>query len=117
LAGIGAFPSIKSPRVIWIGTDKGDEEVKTIAKALEDKLSALGIAQEDRAFSSHITLGRIRSSKNRNNLAQSLESLKEKPLEGIIELRVEKITLYKSTLTPRGPIYEVIKETYLLKSK
>jgi 2'-5' RNA ligase len=117
LSVIGAFPSIKSPRVIWIGIDKGDEEVKVIAKELEDKLSAIGLPKEDRAFSSHITLGRVRSSGNRNNLVKSLESLKEKLLEGNTELRVEKITLFKSTLTPKGPIYEALKEFPIGNSK
>ena len=113
LAYIGAFPSLKSPRVIWIGIDKGDEEVKTIARALEEKLPEIGITKEDRPFSSHITLGRTRSSKNRNNLAELLESLKEKLPEATAEMKVEKITLFKSTLTPKGPIYEVLKEVFL----
>jgi 2'-5' RNA ligase len=97
IASIGAFPRIESPRVIWVGIDKGDTEVKEIAKALEEKLSKIGIPAEDKPFSSHITIGRTKSSKNRNNLAKSMESLKENAAEGITELRVEKITLFKST--------------------
>lgn len=113
IASLGAFPRIESPRVIWVGIDKGDAQVKEIAKALEEKLSKIGIPAEDKLFSSHITIGRTKSSKNRNNLAKSMESLKENAAEGITELRVEKITLFKSTLTPKGPIYEVLKEAYL----
>lgn len=113
IASIGAFPRIESPRIIWVGIDKGDAEVKAIAKELEEKLSGIGIPAEDRPFSSHITIGRMRSSKNRQNLAKIMESLKTKLVEVITELRVEKITLFKSTLTPRGPIYEVLKEAPL----
>jgi len=116
IASLGAFPHIESPRVIWVGIDKGDAQVKEIAKALEEKLSKVGIPAEDKLFSSHITIGRTKSSKNRNNLAESMESLKGKVAEGIPELRIEKITLFKSTLTPKGPIYEVLKEAYLKKT-
>jgi 2'-5' RNA ligase len=113
LTSVGAFPSLNSPRAIWIGIDKGDAQVREIADVLEEKLSELGITKEDRTFSSHITLGRTRSSKNRSNLAKLLESLKEKLPEATAEIKVEKITLFKSTLTPKGPIYEILKEAPL----
>lgn len=110
IVSIGAFPRIESPRVIWVEINKGDLEVKKIAKELEEKLAGIGIPIEDRPFSSHITLGRTKSSKNRNNLIQSIKALKEKLPQANAELLVDKITLLKSTLTPKGPIYEVLKE-------
>jgi 2'-5' RNA ligase len=116
LTSVGAFPSLTSPRVIWVGINKGDEEVKTIAKTLEEKLSEIGITKEDRPFSSHITLGRTKSSKNQNNLVKTLQFSTEKLPEATAEMTVEKITLLKSTLTPKGPIYEILKEVSLKKA-
>lgn len=113
LASLGAFPNIKSCRVIWVGIDKGDSETKQIAKDLEGEIEKIGIAKEERPFSSHITIGRMRSSLNRQKLTQVLENLTGDSGGFPAEFPVTKITLYKSTLTPQGPIYEILKETHL----
>jgi len=109
LSSLGAFPKIDFARVIWVGIDKGDEETKDIAKVLEEKLAKVGIPKENRPFSSHITIGRTRSSLNRERLAQNLNILADNWGKQNIEFSVNKITLFKSTLTPKGPIYEVLK--------
>jgi len=110
---IGAFPKINFPRVIWVGIEKGERETKEIAKELEGKLVKIGIAKEDRPFSSHITIGRTRSAINREKLVQDLKILENNFGEKNLEFLVNKITLYKSTLTPKGPIYEALKEVNL----
>jgi RNA 2',3'-cyclic 3'-phosphodiesterase len=108
LFSCGAFPDANSPRVVWAGLEQGDKETKEIARAIEDTLQAIGIPREEREFSSHITLGRTRSSKNRQELARQLNERSLKPLEG--KFNAAKITFFKSTLTPRGPVYEVIRD-------
>lgn len=113
LSSVGAFPKIDFPRVIWVGIDKGDEETKHIAKVLEQKLAKIGISKETRPFSSHITIGRLRSSLNRERLAKNLNILADNFDKQNVEFSVNKITLFKSTLTPQGPIYEVIEEANL----
>jgi len=110
----GAFPNIKSPRVIWMGLNKGDQQLKTIAKELEERIEKLGIPKEDRAFSSHITLGRTRSGLNRDKLIAALQiASKPRNQTQTSEFPVTSVTLFKSTLTPKGPIYEVVKESSL----
>jgi 2'-5' RNA ligase len=114
LSSIGAFPSINSPRVVWMGIDKGDSQIKEIAEDLEQGISKLGIPKEDRPFSSHITIGRLRTAQNRERLVKDLKDLKDlNKLNENLEFPVTKITLLKSTLTPKGPIYEVLKEAIL----
>ena len=113
ISSIGAFPKKEAPRVIWVGLSQGDSETKQIAKELENAISKLGIPGESRPFSSHITLGRVRSALNRKQLIEQLNYLegnfpKERPT-----CKIDKITLFKSTLTPLGPIYEVLHETNL----
>lgn len=114
LSSIGAFPKINFPRIIWVGIDKGEAEAAEIARALEKEIAKVGIPPEDRPFSSHITIGRVKSSLNRSRLIDNLTTLgsglfgQENP-----EFLVTKITLFKSTLTPRGPIYEILKEAHL----
>lgn len=110
LFNIGAFPKIDSPRVIWAGIDRGEKEAEEIAYELEEKISRIGIPKEDKPFSSHITIARIKSPANRQNLVQGLKRFSQ--IEGK-EFKVDRITLYKSTLTPKGPTYEVLKEATL----
>jgi 2'-5' RNA ligase len=112
ISSIGAFPKINSPRVLWLGIDKGDSESKKIVKELEENIAKIGIPQENRPFSSHITIGRTRSASNRDKLVQNLENLAGNfgKLKENLEFSVKKITFFKSTLTPSGPIYEVLKE-------
>lgn len=112
LSSLGAFPKINFPRVIWIGIDKGETESKQIAKDLEEELTKVGLAKEKRPYSSHITLGRVRSALNRDRLIKDLGNLANNfPQDAPgTEFLVSKITLFKSTLTPAGPIYEILKE-------
>lgn len=113
LSSVGAFPRIDSPRVIWAGVDAGNEETTRIAKELDDKISLIGILKEERPFSSHITIGRTRSNLNMAKLAQGLKDMAGKAGLPDLSCQVSKITLFKSTLTPKGPLYEALKETSL----
>ena len=108
ISSMGAFPKINFPRVIWVGIDKGEEEVKQIAKSLEQNLAKIGLPLEDRPFSSHITIGRIRSGLNRERLVKGLNALETNFGKEFAEFRVTRIILFKSTLTPQGPVYEIL---------
>lgn len=113
ISSVGVFPKKEYPRVIWVGLTKGDKEVMQIARDLENEISKIGIPKESRPFSSHITLGRVRSGKNKNQLIEQLNYLEENFPAQKPEYRVERITLFKSTLTPAGPIYEILHERNL----
>ena len=113
LSTLGAFPKVDYPRVIWVGVDKGDNEAKAIALDLEKRIAKIGIPKEERPFSSHITLGRVRSSLNLKQLAQGLKNQENVFTAKNLEFEVSQITLFKSTLTPKGPIYEALKEASL----
>lgn len=130
VSNLGAFPNLRSPRVIWIGVHpvrskspevaaapkvttsngtnplKGNTDiVSDIVGILEEKLEKLDFPKEKKVYQSHITIGRIRSSKNLNILRESLQD-NFKFKTGT--LRVTQIALIQSTLTPSGPIYTPI---------
>ena len=107
---LGAFPKIDYLRVLWVGAEEGDAETRKIAKELEEKIIKIGIPKEGRSFSSHITIGRIRSTLNRERLVKELKNMQEIFGKENLEFCASKITLFKSTLTPKGPIYEVLKK-------
>jgi 2'-5' RNA ligase len=106
LQGLGAFPSQERPRVIWISVTRGFEEVQAIYRALRPKLQAIPLQLEsEEEFVPHITIARVKFSGYA--LKKVIASLKDVEL-GLQE--VKAIRLKKSTLTPRGPIYETLYE-------
>jgi len=107
LSNIGGFPRLESPRVIWAGIDKGCLETEAIARDLEGELAKRGFQKEERSFSAHLTLGRVRTPKNRKALIENIKALDFKPSASAT---VNKILLFRSTLTPQGSIYTVIHE-------
>jgi len=100
----GAFPSLNSPRVIWVGIDKGCAETEKCASFIEERLEKIGFPKEERPFSAHLTLGRTRSPKNKASLTEKLSTLSVEPAS----CPVKGITLFQSTLTPKGPIYTLL---------
>ena len=60
-SGLGVFPSRRSARVVWIGVDKGADELQDAAEQVDRCLNMLGFAREDRPFKPHLTLARLRA--------------------------------------------------------
>jgi 2'-5' RNA ligase len=108
--GVGAFPSMKSPRVIWMGLVNGSEILTPFQKEIEAQLEKIGFQPEDRPFRPHLTLGRVKSSRGKNDLAGTMEKHKE---EEFGDFQVERVILFKSDLKPSGPIYTPLKEMKL----
>ena len=107
LKGTGAFPSIRKINVIWIGLERGQEELTRISRYLESQLRNLGFPQDKKGFSPHITIARLRSGRNKDAIANLLYESKEKSYGSMIN---HVIRLKKSILTPQGPIYSTIYE-------
>ncbi|CAB49026.1 RNA 2',3'-cyclic phosphodiesterase [Pyrococcus abyssi] len=101
--GIGVFPNPNYIRVIWAGVEN-DEEIRKIAEEIDKALSKLGFKREEK-FIPHVTIGRVKFVKDKLGLAEKLRELSN---EDFGTFRVEAIELKKSTLTPKGPIYETL---------
>lgn len=108
LEGVGVFPNRRRPRVVWAGITDGVSQLAEVWKDVDTKLSGLGFERERRRFSPHITIGRIRSGRNRDRLVEELSTLSDYVFGG---LHVDRIVLKKSVLTPRGPIYTTLAES------
>jgi 2'-5' RNA ligase len=102
----GAFPSPKNPRVVWLGVGGDLELVREFNRRLGIAFAALGFPPEDRPFSPHLTLGRVRSPAGRGGLTQSLVNL---PPPDAAPFQVSDIVLFRSNLTPRGATYLPLK--------
>jgi 2'-5' RNA ligase len=108
--GIGAFPHLKNPRVIWIGLFDTKEILIPFQKELDVQFEKIGFQAEDRSFHPHLTLGRMKSSRGKEELATRMEKHREVEFG---EFQVEKVILFKSDLRPAGPIYTPLKEIKL----
>ena len=106
-SGIGAFPDINRPRVIWLGIEKGADNLKKMAGHVEDKMKRLGFAKEGRGYKAHLTLGRVRSLKNIGALTSMISKTE---FDYRKEITIDKLTLFQSTLTPQGAIYTLLQE-------
>jgi RNA 2',3'-cyclic 3'-phosphodiesterase len=91
---LGAFDSLRRPKMLWLGLSKGKDELAALAAALG----------EEKPFKPHLTIGRQRSMKNMGALATLLSSYEVAPFG----CRVEKIALVQSTLSGKGPTYNML---------
>lgn len=105
LAGVGAFPSVAAPRVVWVGIVEGREALSQLADAIEREREPLRLPGERRPFAAHVTLGRVRSPTRRQVLTEQLRAAAWHPPA---PWRVTSLALYQSTLTPSGPTYTVL---------
>lgn len=108
--GMGAFPHLKNPRVIWMGLVGEKEILPSFQRELEKELRKIGFESEDRPFHPHLTLGRMKSNQGRDELIGRMEKYRE---EQFGDFQVEKVVLFKSDLRPSGPIYTPLKELRL----
>ena len=99
--GIGAFPRLERPRVIWVGVKHGAATVSHLAKAVNLELKNFGFPTDNR-FHPHLTLGRLRSPMNLQPLKSVLR--KYDTIEGAT-VSVNEITVMQSQLHPNGAIY------------
>ena len=101
LAGAGAFPKGGSPRVLWVGVTTGREELLRAEQEVSSRLAALGFPPEERAYSPHLTLARVREPAGLQT-TRLLDGLRDKSLGTV---RIGAITLFHSKLSPKGPTY------------
>lgn len=103
--GLGAFPNMNRPRVIWAGVVEGVEELAKIHEDVEKMLKRFKIPMDREEFVPHITLARVKSDRNISRLISIVNNMIDMDFG---EFVVNRIVLKKSVLTPSGPIYSDI---------
>jgi RNA 2',3'-cyclic 3'-phosphodiesterase len=107
---IGAFPDMDRPSIIWLGIDKGAESLKTLSEKIETALKKLRLKQENREFKPHLTLARIKSPKNMQNLLKLVKEIDAKSWDGS---QISSLTLFQSALNPKGAVHAILAKKYL----
>ncbi|MEM2136380.1 MAG: RNA 2',3'-cyclic phosphodiesterase [Candidatus Methanomethylicia archaeon] len=109
--GLGVFPNLNRPRVIWAGVSEGYQKVLEIFKFLDFNLRKLNFKSEIEEFTPHITIGRFRSSRNINTFVDFIKNYRNIVFG---RFNVTSVRLKKSVLTPKGPIYSNLHEVMLV---
>ena len=107
LRGLGAFPKLTYPRVVWAGITKGAQELKDVFGQLEPRLRGLGFKPDNKGFSPHLTIARVRTARNKAQLIKQIQEMEDYEF-GTVTAKC--LRLKKSDLTPRGPIYSTLRE-------
>jgi 2'-5' RNA ligase len=109
LKGMGAFPSMSSIRVVWVGIED-DGRLLEIARGIEQSMVNLGFERESRGFKAHLTVARTRSA---GGLSALQNLVRENAVRDFGRYRVNRLLLMKSVLSPSGPTYSVVTERRL----
>jgi 2'-5' RNA ligase len=104
---VGCFPNLARPRVVWAGV-RAEPALLELQQRLEDQLSAAGFERERRAFSPHLTLGRVRDGVSEAHLRKIGETVGGAKMAAPLEMPVNGACLYRSILTPSGSEYSVL---------
>ena len=111
--GIGVFPDIRRPRVLWVGLE--GEKLAALALAVEQSLEAFGFDREKRGFTPHLTLGRWR------NFAGSPELLKQELMRykdyHFGESQIQEVVFFRSVVKSEGAVYSPLGVVPLSQSK
>lgn len=103
--GAGCFPTPRRPRILWVGVGEGAQPLVALHDDLEIPLQDLGYRREERRYTPHITLGRVRSDHSTEELAKQLA--RRAAWKGG-EMTVEELLIMGSELKRAGPVYTVL---------
>jgi len=102
-AGVGAFPNERAPRVVWVGI-RPEAALAEVQIEIEQACRVMGFPPEDRAFHPHLTLGRVKGTRNLGRLTEALKTVTFEP----IPQRCTELILMKSVLRPEGAVYTAL---------
>lgn len=114
ILGLGCFPSLRNPRVLWLGIEQGSQRVSSLQKVIAEKIKEFSFSVENRPFTPHLTIGRVRSPQEKEALIKALVAYKD--LE-VGSFPVAEIFLFQSQLKPSGPIYSKLRAFPLKESQ
>ncbi len=102
--GLGSFPNPRRPRVLWVGL-VAPPTLGSLQHSIDTAASRLGYAAEERDFSAHLTIGRVRQNASASDLQKIRAALEETRVGRLGVARVDAVYLFKSDLQPTGSVY------------
>ena len=107
---VGAFPSVETPRVLWLGLRGGDDALLSLQRSVADAVRMVeGVVADRKPFQPHLTLGRVeRVHRDAPGLTAVAEALRRPVLVAAAPWPVESVALIRSILGAGGSRYTVI---------
>jgi len=105
VAGLGAFPSPRAPRVVWAGLQGDIEPLSSLARSVDGALVALGYPGESRPFTPHLTLARVRQEATGDVRSRLADVLLRARMSQPLPFQADSASIMRSQLTPRGAVY------------
>ncbi len=102
LQGLGAFPNLRRPSILWAGVADGANSLTELARSVEAAAKELGFKKEKRGFNPHLTLGRVKSPKG---LPPVVERIQKDESKSFGSFRVSEFVFMQSELNPSGAVY------------
>lgn len=103
--GLGAFPNLSRPRVIWVGVQDETSWLALLHEAVNEAMTRLGFERERRRFSPHLTLGRVQRRASRAEAQSIGEVIEATHVDTLGANPVETLVLFRSILQPTGAEY------------
>jgi 2'-5' RNA ligase len=113
LCGVGVFPHESSPRVLWVGIEDETECLRQLQQTLEAELAQIGYLPDDRPFTPHLTLARLKRIPRRGEFLTALTTHRRAVFG---QLYVDHLELMESQLHPSGARYSTVNTVYLPKA-
>jgi 2'-5' RNA ligase len=102
---LGVFPNPRRVQIVWVGVGGEVDKLSSLQQRIEQGLGKLGFAPENRRFTPHLTLARIRERATPQERERLGQLIAETDFEASQSFTVDSVKLMKSQLTPEGPIY------------
>jgi 2'-5' RNA ligase len=103
--GASAFPNLNRPRVIWVGLEEPTGQLALLHRAVNEAIANVGFQPEDRRFSPHLTLGRVRQRASREDAQAVGEALRQVEVGHLGDVTVEELIFFRSVLKSSGAEY------------
>ncbi len=113
VGGLGCFPNTRQPRVVWVGVQEPTGALTHLQRAVEAHIAPLGFPTEQRPFSPHLTLGRVRKEASRSEVQQIGQVVTASPVGTLGQMTATVVSYIKSDLRPSGAVYTTLFEARL----
>ena len=117
LRGVGAFPNMRRTNIVWVSAEGQVDVATELAQKIEDACANLGFAREDRPFTPHLTIGRVKRDASPNDRRFIGEMIERAQVGMLGELHVDYVSLMKSDLRPTGSVYTRLMQVQLTKDR
>jgi 2'-5' RNA ligase len=104
VGGVGAYPKVRSPRVIWVGVES-PQELLALQRGIDAQTARIGYTPDHRTFSPHQTQGRVSRNASPQEVRKIGDVLSSQKVGFLGVARIHAVQLYRSDLKPSGAVY------------